>query len=446
MEMNAHNALAKPVTYKNLIHFVLPCIAMMIITSVYSIVDGFFVSNCVGKNAFAAVNLIMPVLMGVSCIGFMIGTGGTALVSYCLGAKQQERANRVFSMLVEIILIVSVVIAATCFIMMPQIVDMLGASPLIREDTIIYGRIVILNEPFFMMFIIFQSFFAAAGKQKLGLYASISAGITNMVLDFVLLYVFHLDILGAALATLISQTAGGIMPFIYFYRPNSSTLRFRWTAIEWQPIKKSCSNGISELLNNVAVSFVAVLYNFQLMYFAAENGIAAYGVIMYVSFIFQAVFMGYAVGINPLVGYKYGAKDKKGLRAVLRKSLILTGITALAMTLLSEISAGFIADIFVGYDQELWDLTVTGFRIYAVSYLLTGFTIFASAFFTGLNNGKVSAIISVVHTLICESLAVLLLPMWLGTLGIWCSISVAELGSIIVSSSLLIYYQKKYGY
>lgn len=446
MEMNAHNALAKPVTYKNLIHFVLPCIAMMIITSVYSIVDGFFVSNCVGKNAFAAVNLIMPVLMGVSCIGFMIGTGGTALVSYCLGAKQQERANRVFSMLVEIILIVSVVIAVTCFIMMPQIVDMLGASPLIREDTIIYGRIVILNEPFFMMFITLQSFLAAAGKQKLGLYASISAGITNMVLDFVLLYVFHLDILGAALATLISQTAGGIMPFIYFYRPNSSTLRFRWTAIEWQPIKKSCSNGISELLNNVAVSFVAVLYNFQLMYFAAENGIAAYGVIMYVSFIFQAVFMGYAVGINPLVGYKYGAKDKKGLRAVLRKSLILTGITALAMTLLSEISAGFIADIFVGYDQELWDLTVTGFRIYAVSYLLTGFTIFASAFFTGLNNGKVSAIISVVHTLICESLAVLLLPMWLGTLGIWSSISVAELGSIIVSSSLLIYYQKKYGY
>ena len=438
--------LSEHFTYKKLILYVLPCVAMMILTSVYSIVDGFFVSNYAGKNAFAAVNLIMPVLMGVSSLGFMIGTGGSALVAFYLGLKNPKKANEVFSMLIELILLGASIIAFLGFIFMPQIVSLLGASDLIREDAIMYGRILLLSEPFFMLQNSFQSFLATAGKQKLGLRISILAGLTNVILDFTLVGILKFGITGAAVATCASEFVGGFIPLIYFLHKNNSGLLLRPAAFDWKSIRKACGNGSSEMLSNLSTSLVSVIYNFQLMRVAAENGIAAYGVVMYASFIATSIYLGYAIGINPIVGYHYGADNKSELHNLLTKSLRITGVTALSITLLSELLVLPIARLFVGYDLVLCEMTRTGFMLYAISYLFSGFNIFGSAFFTGLNNGKISAIISTLRTLVIQTLALLILPIFFGLNGIWCAITAAELLTLIVTGSFLLQEKKKYHY
>lgn len=433
-------------TYKKLLRYVLPCVAMMVMTSVYSIVDGFFVSNYAGKNAFAAVNLIMPVLMALASFGFMIGTGGSALVAFYLGLKDKKKANEVFSMLIFLIIIGAAVVAAAGFIFMPQIVDLLGASEYIREDAILYGRILIFAEPFYMLQNSFQSFLTTAGKQQYGLWISITAGIVNMGLDFLFVAVFPFGIAGAAAATFTSQCVGGLIPFVYFLRKNSSTLRIAPTRFDWKSIGKACSNGSSEMLSNLSISLVSVLYNFQLMKAAAENGIAAYGVVMYASYLAIAVYMGYALGINPIVGYNYGAKNTKELHSILKSSLVITGCAALVITAVTEILALPIAKIFVGYDEVLCQMTKKGFMLYSVSYLFSGFNIFGSAFFTGLNNGKISAAISFLRTLVIQIIAVLLLPVWFGIDGIWCAVTVAEILTLFVTVGFLLWGRKQYGY
>ena len=433
-------------TYKKLLRYVLPCVAMMVMTSVYSIVDGFFVSNYAGKNAFAAVNLIMPVLMALASFGFMIGTGGRALVAFYLGLKDKKKANEVFSMLIFLIIIGAAVVAAAGFIFMPQIVDLLGASEYIREDAILYGRILIFAEPFYMLQNSFQSFLTTAGKQQYGLWISITAGIVNMGLDFLFVAVFPFGIAGAAAATFTSQCVGGLIPFVYFLRKNSSTLRIAPTRFDWKSIGKACSNGSSEMLSNLSISLVSVLYNFQLMKAAAENGIAAYGVVMYASYLAIAVYMGYALGINPIVGYNYGAKNTKELHSILKSSLVITGCAALVITAVTEILALPIAKIFVGYDEVLCQMTKKGFMLYSVSYLFSGFNIFGSAFFTGLNNGKISAAISFLRTLVIQIIAVLLLPVWFGIDGIWCAVTVAEILTLFVTVGFLLWGRKQYGY
>mgnify|MGYP004628754483 CR=1 FL=1 len=442
MEVN----ISEHFTYKKLIRYVLPCVAMMVMTSVYSIVDGFFVSNYAGKNAFAAVNLIMPVLMAIASFGFMIGTGGSALVAFYLGLKDKKKANEVFSMLIFLILIGAAVIAAAGFLFMPQIVDLLGASEHIRENAVLYGRILILAEPFYMLQNSFQSFLTTAGKQHYGLYISVTAGIVNMGLDFLLVAVFPFGIAGAAAATFASQCVGGLIPFVYFVRKNKSALRISPTRFDWKSIGKACSNGSSEMLSNLSISLVSVLYNFQLMRAAAENGIAAYGVVMYGSYLAVAVYMGYAIGINPIVGYHYGAKNRKELHNILKNSLVITGCAALVITAVTEILALPIAKIFVGYDEVLCQMTRKGFMLYSVSYLFSGFNIFGSAFFTGLNNGKVSAAISFLRTLVIQIIAVVLLPIWFGIDGIWCAVTVAEVITLLVTVTFLIRGRKQYGY
>ena len=433
-------------TYKKLITYVLPCVAMMIMTSIYSIVDGYFVSNIIGKNPFAAVNLVMPVLMGISAIGFMIGTGGSALVSFYLGMKNNKKANEVFSMLVWLIIIAACIVAAIGFIFMPQIVDLLGASSLIRHDAILYGRILILAEPFFMLQNSFQSFLATAEKQHMGLIISIFAGITNMVLDYLLMSTFRLGIVGAAVATMAGQMIGSIIPLIYFIKNKDGLLRLRFARFDWKCIVKACGNGSSEMLTNLSTSLVSVVYNFQLMKIAKENGIAAYGVIMYVSFIFMAIFFGYAMGITPVIGYNYGAGNKPQLHSLLKKSLTITAVTAIAMTLSSEILALPIAKIFVGYDAELCEMTKTGMMLYSTSFLFCGFNIFGSGFFTGLNNGIISATISFLRTLVIQLAALLILPAIFGINGIWCAISAAELVTLIITVTFLVKNKSKYGY
>lgn len=433
-------------TYKKLLKFVMPTIFMMIVTSVYGIVDGFFVSNFVGKNAFAAVNLIMPVLMAIGAFGFMIGTGGSALVAKTLGEGDKEKANRYFSMLIYITVIFSVVVTVAGYIFMPQIANALGASSLIIDDCILYGRILILTIGFFMLQNSFQSFLVTAEKATFGLVISIASGVCNIVLDFLLVYVFDFGIYGAAAATALSQVLGAVIPLVYFASKNNSLLRLVKTKIELKPILKACGNGMSEMLTNLSTSLVSMIYNFQLMKIAAENGVSAYGVVMYVSFIFMAFFFGYAIGVNPIVGYNYGAKNSAELKNVLKKSLLFTGIVAVCMTIISVAFSGVIAKVFVGYDAELYSMTSNAMKLYSLSFLLCGFNIFASAFFTGLNNGRVSAIISIMRTLIFQTASVLILPVFLGINGIWLAIAVAELITLVFTSVFLITNRKKYNY
>lgn len=433
-------------TYKNLLKFIMPTVFMMIVTSIYGIVDGFFVSNFVGKNAFAAVNLIMPVLMAIGAFGFMIGTGGSALVAKTLGEGKKERANQYFSMLTYVIIIFSVLVSVVGFIFMPQIAKVLGASVLIIDDCILYGRILIAAELFFMLQNSFQSFLVTAGKATFGLIISITAGISNILLDFILVYVFDFGIEGAAAATVFSQIVGGLIPFMYFARKNDSLLCLVKTKIQLKPLGKACLNGSSEMLTNLSTSLVSIVYNFQLMKIAAENGVSAYGVIMYVSIIFMSFFFGYAIGVNPIIGYNYGAKNSDELKNVLKKSLALTSIVSVVMVIAAVLLSGTISKIFVGYDAELHDMTSNALKLYSFSFLVCGFNIFSSAFFTGLNNGVVSAVISFTRTLVFQVAAVMLLPIFFGINGIWLAITAAESATLILTIIFFVTNRKKYNY
>lgn len=444
--MNQTISLSDHFSYRRLLRFIMPTVIMMIVTSVYSIVDGFFVSNIVGKNAFAAVNLIMPVLMALGSFGFMIGTGGSALVAKTLGEGFHKKANQYFTMLIYFDIIVGILLSVIGFIFMRPISAALGASNLIIDDCVTYGRILIVANTFFMLQNTFQSFLVAAEKPKIGLTISILAGICNVILDYFLIYVFRMGIIGAGLATAISQFLGGIIPLIYFSRKNTSLLRLEKTSIEMQAIKKACLNGSSEMLTNISTSFVSMLYNIQLIRIAMEDGVSAYGVIMYVNFIFNSFFFGYAIGSAPLIGYHYGAQNTKELKNLFRKSMIITLILSLVMTVLGVGLSAPLSTLFVGYDPNLFALTANGLRLYSFSFLLCGFNIFGSAFFTALNNGPLSALISFLRTLVIQVAAILILPIFFGLNGIWLAIVVAEGLTFLLTLLLLVLNRKRYHY
>lgn len=433
-------------TYRKLLNFVLPSIVMMVFTSIYGVVDGLFVSNYAGKTAFAAINLVMPFIMVLGGMGFMIGTGGTALVSKILGEGDPDNANRTFSMMVLFTLALGAVLSGIGIAFMGPVARFLGATDAMMADCVLYGRIVTGFTFAFMLQNVFQSFFIAAEKPKLGLKVTVAAGVTNMVLDALFIAVFKWGVAGAALATGLSQCVGGILPLIYFLRPNNSLLRLRKTRLELRPILKACGNGSSELMSNISSSFVSMLYNFQLLRFAGEDGVSAYGVLMYVQFIFVAIYVGYAVGSAPIVGFHYGAKNHNELKNLLRKSTLLMASSGVVLTILAMALAGPLAKIFVGYDQGLYDLTRHAFRVFAYSFLLAGFNIFASSFFTALNNGVVSAAISFLRTLIFQTASVLLLPLVLGVDGVWWAIFAAEVFASLISVAFLFAKRERYHY
>lgn len=432
--------------YKRLLRYSLPSMCMMVLTSIYGVVDGLFVSNVVGKNAFAAINLVMPVLMILGGFGTMFGTGGTALVSMTLGQKREELANKYFSMVIEVAAIVGAVLSVIGFILMPKIVALLGASDLIMEDAINYGRTAIIFLVALILQYAFQSFMTAAGKPKLGLYVTVAAGLTNAVLDAVFIYIFRWGVIGAALATGIGQTVGGVIPLIYFIRKNTSNLRIKATMIKMDAVIKSAFNGLSELMTSIASSIVSMVYNLQLMKYAGENGVASYGVLMYVQFIFIGILFGYTLGTTPIVGYHYGAGNKKELNNLLKRSLKLEYIGGVVLFIIAQLLAKPISFVFVGYDAELWALTIHAFRIFLFAFLLAGGNIFISSFFTALNNGPVSALVSTLRSLVFELSSVIILPLILGLNGIWGAVAVAELAATVVAWSLLIGFNKRYGY
>ncbi len=434
-------------TYRKLLRFTLPSIVMMIFTSIYGVVDGFFVSNFAGKTPFAAVNFIMPFLMVLGCVGFMFGTGGSALIAKTMGQGDPEKANRQFSLLVYISFVVGVIIAILGFIFIRPLTAALGAEGQLLQDCVRYGRVILLALPFFVLQMEFQSFFVTAQKPQLGLIATVASGVTNIILDAVLVGVFPFGLIGAAAATAISQMIGGILPLVYFFRPNTSLLRLGKTKMDAGALLRTCANGSSELMSNISMSLVGMLYNIQLYKFAREDGVAAYGVLMYVNFVFLSAFIGYVVGSAPIVSYHYGAENHSELKNIRRKSIVLISMCSVGMLILSECLAVPFSKIFVGYDANLYDMTVRGFIIYSFSFLFAGLAIFGSSFFTALNNGLVSAIISFLRTLVFQVAAVLLLPLLLGGIdGIWLSIVVAEWMAAVLSVIFMISLRKKYHY
>lgn len=433
-------------TYRRLIRFVIPSVAMMILTSIYGVVDGLFVSNFVGKTPFAAVNLVIPFTMILGAFGFMLGTGGTALVAKTLGEGRQKEANRIFSMLIYFALGLGVLLTIFGIAVLRRIVIKMGADDAMLRHCMIYGRIVLLGIPFYMLQNMFQNFLIAAEKPQLGLIVTIAAGVTNMVLDALFIAVLGWGVAGAAVATALGQCVGGLIPFVYFARKNSSRLALVKTKLLGGALLRACTNGSSELVSNISMSSVGMLYNAQLMKVAGENGVAAYGVILYVNFIFIAIYLGYAYGSAPIVAFNYGAGQKAELQNVLKKSLKLLLGTGIVLLSIGVLFAGVLSGLFVGYDAQLYAMTVRGLRFYAVSFLLSGFNIFGSSFFTALNNGMVSAAISFLRTVVFEVAAVLILPLFFGLDGVWCAITVAELASILITIGAFSALRKRYQY
>lgn len=433
-------------TYSKLLRFVFPSIIMMIFTSIYGVVDGLFVSNFAGKTAFASINLVMPFVMILGGIGFMIGTGGTALVSKVLGEGKKEKANKIFTMMIIFTLLLGTLLSVIGVVSMPWVADFLGATEEMMADCILYGRIVTGFTVAFMLQNVFQSFLIAAEKPKLGLLATVLAGVTNMALDAIFIIVFKWGVAGAAIATGLSQCVGGIFPLIYFSRDNSSLLRLTNTKLEIKPILNACGNGSSELMSNISSSVVSMIYNFQLMKYVGEDGVSAYGVLMYVQFIFVAIYIGYAIGCAPITGYHFGAQNHVELKNMLRKSAFLSAISGIVLTILAIVLSSPLAKLFVGYDEGLYELTRHAFSLFSYSFLLAGFNIFTSSFFTALNNGAVSAAISFMRTLIFQTSSVLILPIFLGVDGIWWAITVAEVFAFILSLIFLFAKREKYHY
>lgn len=438
--------LSEHFTYKKLLRFTFPSMVMMVFTSIYGVVDGVFVSNFVGSDPFAAVNLIMPFLMVLGAIGFMLGSGGSALVAYTLGNGDEKKANEIFSFLVYTLIVIGLLFMVVGITFLEPVARLLGANEQILPYCITYGRIILIAMVPFMLQNVFQSFLVTAERPDLGLYITVAAGVTNMVLDALFVAVFKWGIAGAATATVLSQFVGGVIPLLYFIFPNKGRLRLGKTHMMWRSFSKACTNGASEFMTNISMSIVTMLYNWQLIRIFGVDGVTIYGVIMYVDFIFVAIFLGYSMGSAPVVGYHYGAGNQEELKGLLRRSFRLIGVMSIVLLAAAELLAKPLSMIFVSYNAELLAMTTRAFRIYAISFVLVGFNIYASSFFTALNNGVISALISFSRTLVFETLAVLILPIFFGLNGIWCAVIVAEFAAAALSVFCYIKNAGKYGY
>lgn len=445
-QMKKRIQLSDHFDYRRLLRFTFPSVIMLVFTSIYGVVDGFFVSNFAGKTPFAAVNFIMPLLLILGCVGFMFGTGGSALIAKTMGEGRKEKAQEIFSMIVYVSIVSGIVLALLGFVFLRPMGRLMGAQGQLLEDSIVYGRIILAALPFYVLQYEFQCLFATAQKPGLGLRVTVASGMTNIVLDGIFVAIFHWGLEGAAAATALSQFVGGVIPLLYFGRENSSLLQLVKCGFDGKALLRVCANGSSELISNISMSLVSMLYNIQLMKYAGENGIAAYGVLMYVSMIFQAVFLGYSVGAAPVIGYHYGAGNYEELKGLKKKSFLLIGVFSVLMFTAGETLARPLSWLFVGYAPELLEMTAHAFMIFSFSFLCSGFTIYGSSFFTALGDGFTSALISFLHVFAFQCTAVLLFPVIWKLDGIWVSIPAAEAMATAVTVLFLAGKKKRYHY
>ena len=432
--------------YKRLLRYSLPAISMMIFTSIYAIVDGFFVSNYCGKTPFAALNLIYPIIMVISTVGFMLGTGGSAVVAITMGQGNKKQASRYFSMFVYAAIVLGTALSAAAQILLPQISHLLGATGELFEYTLEYAHIVLLSTPALVLQVMFQTFFNTAEKPKLGFHITVLSGCANMILDYVFVGVLGLGLSGAAWATVVSEYIGGIIPVIYFARPNSSLLHLTKTTFEPSIFFHACWNGFSEFMSNISSSVISMLYNIQLIKYAGENGVSAFGVVMYVYLLFAAVAIGYAMATSPIVSYHYGADNMKEVKNVLKRSIVVMIVSGIIMFLAAELLSDLIARVFVSYDDELMALTRTAFRVTSITYLVFGFNVYSSAFFTALGNGTVSTIITTCRLLLLQLVYIFTMPAAFGLNGVWYAFVLSDVSAVLICAGLLILLRKKYRY
>ncbi len=434
-------------TYSRLVKFTLPSIMMMVVNSVYSVVDGVFVSNYVGEIPFAALNLIYPLIMIYGAFGFMLGTGGCALVAKYLGEGDDKKAREIFTMIYVVLVVGSIILAGVGIIFVEDIALMLGSTEELLGDCITYGTIMLIGIPAFTLQTSFPSFMVASGKPSMGMILSISSGVANILLDYVFIVTFEWGIAGAAWATVIGQAIGGVVPLFYYAVKRKNTnlyfVKFKW---DMKSLTKSCTNGSSEMMTNLSMTIVNIIYNIQLMRLIGYAGVSAYGIIAYLSFVFIATFIGYTVGVSPIISYNYGSQNHSELKSLYRKSMVIMISSSIVLTIIAEIFAIQLAGIFVSYDIALMDLTVRAIRYYSVSYIFSSICIFSSSFFTALNNGKISAFISFLRTLILQSLMLIILPEIFGEIGLWIAIPIADFIGVIICVVLLVRYKKVYHY
>lgn len=440
------NSFNQHYTYGKLLKYCVSPIVMMIFTSLYVVVDSLFVSNFTGKTAFAAANFIIPYLLMFTSFGFMFGAGGSALIAKTLGERRDRKAKEIFTNVFILSLGFGAAIATLGQLLIRPVAQALGAEGQLLQDSLIYGRIYLLGVPSYIIQFEFENLYAAAGKPKLGLFATILSGLTNIALDALFIIVFHWGLAGAAFATIIAQWIGGTIPMVYFSRDNASSLRFVKAKMDWHAMVRVCSNGISEVVNNVSISVVSMFYNVQLLKYAGNEGVAAYGVLMNMNFMFTAVFWGYNVGAAPLISFQYGADNRQEIHNLFKKSMILIFSASAIMFLLAETLSGPISALYVGYDQGLMDLTSRGFLIFSFNFLFAGVAIFSSSLFTALNNGLLSALISFLRTFVFQIGCILVLPIFWEIDGIWFSLVLAEFLTMTVGLILIGLNRKKYHY
>lgn len=430
--------------YIKLLRYSLPSIIMTIIVSLYGIMDGLFVSNFAGKTSFAAISLILPFVFAMGSVGFMIGKGGAAIVAKTLGEQQQEKANQIFSMIIAFTVIIGIGLSVIGLFIIRPVAMSMGATGDLLENSVLYGGIMLSFQAAFMVQTVFQSLFPVAEKPKLGLVLTMASSVIDILLNALFIIVFDWGVVGAAVSSVIGQIIGSVVPILYFLRRNDSLLRFVKPVFDGKALLKTCTNGSSEMVTSLSSSVVGVLINLQLMKFAGENGIAAYGVILYVNYIFYAVFIGYATGCAPIISYHFGAENHRELKNLFRKSMVITGVASILLTAAAIVFSGSIAKFFVGYDSVLLGISQRAFALYAVSFLICGFNIFASAFFTALNNGFISAVISFARTFLFQAFAIIVLPLFLGMDGIWLAVVVAE--TMALALAILFFVRKKNQY
>ncbi len=433
-------------TYGKLLRFTLPSIVMMICTSIYSVVDGLFVSNLVGENALSAVNIMFPPAMIVGAVGFMLGAGGSAIVARTMGEGKQELANQYFTMIILCVLGAGVALSALALLFVEPIARLAGASDLLMDDCLAYGTVILGGSFVFMLQVTFQTFFVTAELPKMGLFFALASGATNITLDYLFIGVLKLGVVGAAWGTVLGYGLGGLLPLLYFLKPAKGALRLCPTRLYLRELKNACVNGSSELMSNLSSSLIGILYNIQLMRLVGESGVAAFSVMMYVDFSFAAVFLGFSMGSGPIVSYHYGAGNVVELKSILRKSLTVIGAAAVLMVALAELLSRPLAMAFVGYSPALMEMTVHGFRIFAWGYLFSGLGIYGSSFFTSLCYGVVSALISFLRTFLFRGGMVLLLPLFLELDGIWLAGVAADLLGAFTAGALIWKYRKQYHY
>ena len=433
-------------TYGKLFRFTLPSITMMICTSIYSVVDGLFVSNLIGENALSAVNIMFPVAMIIGAVGFMLGAGGSAIVARTMGEGKQELANRYFSMIILCVLGLGVSLSMLSLLFVEPLARLVGASDLLMDDCLAYGAVLLGGSFVFMLQITFQTFFVTAELPKVGLFFSLASGVTNVILDYLLMGPLNLGIVGAAWGTVLGYGVGGVLPLLFFLKPAKGALRLCPTRLYLRELKNACVNGSSELMSNLSASLIGILYNLQLMRMVGELGVAAYSVMMYVDFAFAAVFLGFSMGSGPIISFHYGAGNVVELKSILRKSVTVIGAASVSMVVLAQVLGRPLAMAFVGYNPELLEMTVHGFRIFALSYLFCGMGVYGSGFFTALCNGAVSALISFLRLFLFRGGMVILLPLFLKLDGIWLAVVVADALGALIAVLLIWIYRKRYGY